>query len=190
MPPRPSSFPRALRVLVPALVVVCAMAAAPNSVRQPRLEDVIAPAGSTAPYLLYADLWQGIDRRVKLDTLVFVLENGARTCQVLDRDSTWVVDYTWIYPHTVFPERWYDPRDLLRTGDSLRVSDDADLQCTFGTLRVAVRARTLAQATSEAYRLWPAVMPTALQGRLKLKVERAKKALAGIKDTEPVFPPR
>src|SRR5262249_44425769 len=73
----------------------------------PRLEDFIAEPGSTAPFMLHADLWQGIDQRARLDTLVFVLQNGARTCQVLDRDSTWAVDYTWVYPHTLLPPRWY-----------------------------------------------------------------------------------
>lgn len=189
---------RVLRVggplaLVLSMVALVHAAPAPRTgftPRDTRLEDVIAAPGTTAPRMLHADLWQGLDQRVKLDTLVFVLENGARTCKVLDRDSTWAVDYTWIYPHTVLPARWYDPRSLIRTGDSLRIADDADLVCTFGTLRTAVRARTLAQATAAAYRAWPTEMPLALRGRLKLKLERALKTLRGEKDTEPTFPPR
>ncbi len=156
--------------------------------RQPRLEDFIAPPGSTQrfqPFMLHADLWVGIDQRAKLDTIVFVLANGARACQVLGRDSTWAVDYTWVYPHRLLPPRWYDARSLIATGDSLRLADDADLDLTFGTLRTAVRAGSLQAAEAEAYRLWPAEMPPALRGRLKLKLERAKKALAGERDTEP-----
>ena len=103
-------------------------------------------------------------------------------------DSTWAVDYTWVYPHTLFPRRWYDARELLRAGDSLTLADDADIKLTFGTLRVGVRARTLAQASAEAYRLWPTEIPPAMRGRLKLKVERAEKALAGKPDTEPADP--
>lgn len=189
---------RVLRVgaplaLVLSMVALVHAAPAPRTgftPRDTRLEDVIAAPGTTAPRMLHADLWQGLDQRVKLDTLVFVLENGARTCKVLDRDSTWAVDYTWIYPHTVLPARWYDPRSLIRTGDSLRIADDADLVCTFGTLRTAVRARTLAQATAAAYQAWPTEMPLALRGRLKLKLERALKTLRGEKETEPTFPPR
>ena len=156
--------------------------------QQPRLEDFIAPPGSTQklqPFMLHADLWLGIDQRVKLDSIVFVLDNGARCAQVLNKDSTWAVDYTWVYPHTLLPPRWYDARSLIKTGDSLKLADDADLQLTFGTLRVGVHAGSLKQATSEAYRLWPTEMPQALRGRLKLKVDRAKKALAGKTDTEP-----
>lgn len=191
-----STVVRSLRLGAACTVLFAAVALAQRTPRagvpprDTRLEDVIAAPGSTAPRMLHADLWQGLDQRVKLDTLVFVLENGARTCRVLDRDSTWAVDYTWIYTHTVFPERWYDPRGLIRTGDSLRIGDDADLVCTFGTLRVAVRARTLAQATAAAYRDWPTEMPLALKGRLKLKLERAKKALRGERETEPTFPPK
>jgi hypothetical protein len=135
--------------------------------------------------MLHADLWLGLDQRVKLDSIVFVLDNGARCAQVLHRDSTWAVDYTWVYPHTLFPPRWYDARSLIQTGDSLKLPDDADLQLTFGTLRVGVHAGSLKQATLEAYRLWPTEMPPALRGRLKLKLDRAKKALAGKTDTEP-----
>jgi len=162
--------------------------APPTPVPQPRLVDFIAPPGSTQkfqPFMLHADLWVGIDQRAKLDTIVFVLDNGARCAQVRNHDSTWVVDYTWVYPHTVFPPRWYDAKSLVKTGDSLKLADDADIRLTFGTMRMAVHAGSLKQATSEAYRLWPAEMPPELRGRLKLKLDRAKKALAGKTDTEP-----
>jgi len=162
--------------------------APPTPVPQPRLVDFIAPPGSTQkfqPFMLHADLWVGIDQRAKLDTIVFVLDNGARCAQVRNHDSTWVVDYTWVYPHTVFPPRWYDAKSLIKTGDSLKLADDADIRLTFGTMRMAVHAGSLKQATSEAYRLWPAEMPPELRGRLKLKLDRAKKALAGKTDTEP-----
>ncbi len=160
-------------------------------VRQPRLEDFIAEPGSSQKFqefMLHADLWLGLDQRAKLDTIVFSLENGARTCQVMSVDSTWAVDYTWVYPHDRFPPRWYDARGLIHTGDSLKLDDAADIRLTFGTLRVGVRGRTLKQATAEAYRLWPHEIPPALRGRLQLKLDRAKKAMAGEKDTEPEFP--
>ena len=150
--------------------------------KPPRLEDWIAEPGTTQkfqPFMLHADQWiGGIDQRVTLDTIVFVLENGARCCQVLNRDSTWAVDYTWVYPHNLLPPRWYDAKALFAVGDSLNLPDDADLQFTFGTLRMGVHAGSLKQATTEAYRLWPTKMPRSLAGRLKLKVERAQKALA------------
>jgi len=147
---------------------------------QPRLEDWIAEPGSTQkfqPFMLHADQWIGLDQRVKLDTIVFVLENGARCCQVLSKDSTWAVDYTWVYPHNLLPPRWYDARSLLAVGDSLHLPDDADLKFTFGTLRTGVHAGSLKEATAEAYRNWPTRMPVSFAGRLKLKVDRAKKAL-------------
>src|SRR5215831_13343331 len=79
--------------LVTLLGAVAALAAAPpQELPQPRLEDFIAEPGSTQhfqPFMLHADLWLGIDQRSKLDTIVFVLENGARCAQVLNRDSTW-----------------------------------------------------------------------------------------------------
>lgn len=182
--------PRSVRVLAPlcflAVSVIASFAGEP--VKQPQLEDFIAEPGSTTnlkPFMLHADLWLGLDRREKLDSLVFVLDNGARACKVLNRDSLWAVDYTWVYPHSQLPPRWYDARSLIHTGDSLKLADDADLQLTFGTLRVGVHARTAAQAEAEAYRLWPHEVPPALAGRLRVKLERAKKALAGLKDTEP-----
>ena len=148
--------------------------------KQPRLEDWIAEPGSTQKFqefMLHADQWIGIDQRAKLDTIVFVLENGARCCQVMNKDSTWAVDYTWVYPHNLLPPRWYDAKALFAVGDSLKLPDDADLKFTFGTLRMGVHAGSLQQATSEAYRLWPREMPVSLGGRLRLKVERAQKAL-------------
>jgi hypothetical protein len=180
------------------LAVIAPAAPAPSAttpsepVPQPRLQDFIAPPGSAQklqPFMLHADLWVGIDQRAKLDSLVFALDNGARTCQVMNRDSTWVVDYTWVYPHNLMPPRWYDARGLIRTGDSLKIADDADIQFTFGTLRMAVRATSLKTAEAEALRRWPKEMPSELRGRLRLKVERAKKALAGEPNTEPTPPP-
>jgi hypothetical protein len=160
--------------------VSAAPARAPEPVKQPRLEDWIAEPGSSQkfqPFMLHADQWFGIDQRAKLDTIVFVLENGGRICQVLNRDSTWAVDYTWVYPHNLLPPRWYDAKALVQAGDSLKLADDADLKLTFGTMRMALRAGSLQHATAEAYRKWPAQMPVSLAGRLKLKLERAKKAL-------------
>ena len=184
---RPRTFGLSLAAALPLCIGLIAATPAPR-VSQPRLEDFIAEPGSTQrfqPFMLHADYWQGLDRRARLDTIVFVLENGARCAQVMDRDSTWAVDYTWVYPHNLLPPRWYDARSLVRTGDSLKLRDDADIQLTFGTLRMGVHAASLKQATAEAYRLWPAEMPSALRGRLRLKVERAKKAIAGKSDTEP-----
>ena len=196
MIPSPRRHRPTLVVLVLAGLALAAVApAAPPAgapERQPRLEDFIAEPGTSQrlqPFMLHADLWQDLDQRVTLDTIVFALENGARACRVLARDSLWAVDYTWVYPHDRFPPRWYDARDLIRTGDSLRLDDAADIRLTFGTLRTGVRAANLAQATTEAYRRWPHVMPTTLRGRLQLKLDRARKALAGHKDTEPAEPP-
>ena len=177
-----------LVALAAGVGVALAAAPPPNAQPQPRLEDFIAEPGSSQhfqPFMLHADLWLGIDQRAKLDSIVFVLENGARCAKVLNKDSTWAVDYTWVYPHSLLPPRWYDARSLIHTGDSLKLPDDADLKLTFGTMRIGVHANTLGEATAEAYRLWPTEMPPALRGRLKLKLDRAKKALAGKTDTEP-----
>jgi hypothetical protein len=184
---------RTVHLLLALLVVVGlgsirAVADTAPSAKQPRLEDFIAEPGTSQkfqPFMLHADYWLGLDQRVKLDTIVFALENGARCAQVMNLDSTWAVDYTWLYPHSLFPPRWYDAKSLLHTGDSLKLPDDAGMKFTFGTMRIGVHAGSLGQATSEAYRHWPTVMPPALQGRLKLKLERARKALAGKSDTEP-----
>jgi len=180
---------RALAAKPPtSLAATPASAGTASAVPQPRLEDFIAPPGTSQkfqPFMLHADLWVGLDQRSKLDSIVFVLDNGARCAQVMNKDSTWAVDYSWVYPHSSFPPRWYDAKSLIQTGDSLKLPDDADLQLTFGTMRVGVHAGSLKQATSEAYRLWPTTMPPALQGRLKLKLDRAKKAIAGKPDSEP-----
>jgi hypothetical protein len=195
-----NAFARAARVpaaaaLLAAMFALAALASstpatppAPAPVPQPQLQDFIAEPGSSQkfqPFMLHADLWVGLDQRAKLDTIVFILDNGARCAQVMHKDSTWAVDYSWVYPHSSFPPRWYDAKSLIQTGDSLKLPDDADLQLTFGTMRVGVHAGSLKQATSEAYRLWPTTMPPALQGRLKLKLDRAKKAIAGKPDSEP-----
>lgn len=151
--------------------------------RQPRLEDFIAPPGSKQtfkPFMLHADWWSGLDRRVKLDSTVYSLENGARCCRVLSADSLWAVDYTWIYPHDRLPPRWYDARDLLRVGDSLGIPENAIIRFTFGTYRTGVRAGSYEQARAEALRHWPATMPAPLAGRLRLKIERAVKAMSGL----------
>ena len=180
------SVPLLLAILIALGLRAPRAAESPASVPQPRLVDFIAEPGSTQklqPFMLHADWWRDLDQRVKLDSIVFVLENGARCAQVLNRDSTWAVDYTWVYPHTYFPPRWYDAKSLIHTGDSLKLPDDADLKFTFGTMRIAVHAGSLGQATSEAYRQWPVTMPRELAGRLKLKVDRAKRALAGKTDT-------
>src|SRR5262245_39421969 len=173
MTPRRNAAP--LLVTLACLGVLGAAAPAPSpsgtsaasgQVKPPRLEDFIAPPGSTQkfqPFMLHADLWLGLDQRAKLDSLVFVLDNGARACQVMNRDSTWAVDYTWVYPHNLFPSRWYDARGLIRTGDSLKLADDADIHFTFGTLRTAVRATSLKTAEAEAYRRWPREMPPELK---------------------------
>ena len=192
IPTLPMIRHRSAVLVIATLAFLGALGAAPAPpAKQPRLEDFIAPPGSTQkfqPFMLHADYWVGLDQRVKLDSIVFVLDNGARCAQVMDRDSTWAVDYTWVYPHTLFPPRWYDARSLIQTGDSLKLADAADLQLTFGTMRVGVHAGSLKDATSEAYRRWPTEMPQALRGRLKLKLDRAKKALAGKTDTEPTDP--
>lgn len=163
-------------------------ASKPPPVRQPRLEDWIAEPGTQQklqPFMLQADLWLNLDQRAKLDSIVFTLDNGARCCQVLNRDSTWAVDYTWVYPHSLLPPRWYDAKALFQAGDSLQLPEDADLRLTFGTLRLGVRAKTLQQATAEAYRRWPPEMPSELRGRLKLKLERARKALDAEHSSKP-----
>ena len=194
IPTLPMIRHRSAVLVIATLAFLGALGAAPAPPppgKQPRLEDFIAPPGSTQrfqPFMLHADYWVGLDQRVKLDSIVFVLDNGARCAQVMDRDSTWAVDYTWVYPHTLFPPRWYDARSLIQTGDSLKLADAADLQLTFGTMRVGVHAGSLKDATTEAYRRWPTEMPQALRGRLKLKLDRAKKALAGKTDTEPTDP--
>lgn len=186
---------RAAAGMLAVLAAALLMAAAPKApkapqapskpaaqVRQPQLEDFIAPPGTQQafqPFMLHADLWVGLDRRLKLDSTVYALENGARCCRVLGADSLWAVDYTWIYPHSVFPPKWYDARELLQVGDSIRVPNDAVIQFTFGTCRLGVRAASYEGAHAEALRLWPPVMPKRLAGRLRLKLDRARAALKG-----------
>ena len=178
-----------MKAVVAAFVTAALLAGASLvAAEEPNLVDYIAPPGtkqSLKPFMLHADLWVGIDQRAKLDSTVYALERGARCCRVLNADSLWAVDYTWVYPHDVLPRRWYEPAELLRVGDSLRVADDAEIRMTFGTCRIGVRAKSYEQAQLEATRLRPAEMPPRLVGRLKLKLDRAKKALAGQTDTEP-----
>lgn len=184
MPPRipPSGF-RGLRVLVllAGLGVVVPGTLARSDPSGPDLRDVTAPPGTRQVYrpsMLNADLVTGYDRRAPLDTVVYALGNGARCRRVLGLDSVWVVDYTWVYPLRGMPPRWYDAEDLLRVGDSLGLGDSLNVVFTFGTYRVGVRAGSFEQASAEAKRLRPDIMPRALAGRLRLKLERAREALA------------
>jgi len=144
------------------------------------LQDFIAPPGTRQiykPSMLHADYTTGYDRRMPLDSVVYALDNGARCCRVMGKDSLWVVDYTWVYPHQGLPKRWYDAEDLMRVGDSLGLGDSAPVVLTFGTYRTAIHARSFEQVRSEAKRLRPRQMPPELSGRLRLKLERAQKAL-------------
>ena len=159
--------------------VLCGASAGPVSDGH-NLQDFIAPPGTRTiykPSMLHADYITGYDRRAPLDSVVYALDNGARCCRVMGFDSLWVVDYTWVYPHQGLPKRWYDAEDLLRVGDSLKVSDSTPVVFTFGTYRIAVHAGSLGQVRSEAKRLRPAVMPPELVGRLRLKLDRAQQAL-------------
>ena len=182
MTARPSAHASvAARVtLALACLAAVALGTAGTVLPDPRLEDFIAPPGTRQtlkPFMLHADLVTGYDRRAPLDTVVHVLENGSRCCRVLGLDSTWVVDYTWVYPHKGMPSRWYDAKDLLRVGDSLGLGEDSEIVLTFGTYRVGIRAGSLEQARSEAKRMRPKAMPPALAGRLRLKLERAQEAM-------------
>src|SRR5262245_33314735 len=172
------SFPSKIRAAgalgMLVLGVLAALRALAGTDPEYNLQDYIAPPGtrqSFKPAMLHADYTTGYDRRAPLDTVVFALENGARCCRVLGLDSTWVVDYTWVYPHEGMPKRWYDAEDLMRVGDSLGLGDDSEVVLTFGTYRRGVRAGSFEQARAEAKRLRPKVMPKALAGRLKLKLE-------------------
>lgn len=184
MPPHiPSSGFRGLRVLV---LLACLVGLVPGTLARsgpsgPDLRDITAPPGTrqvSRPSMASADLVTGYDRRAPLDTVVYALENGARCRRVLGLDSVWAVDYTWVYPHRGMPPRWYDAEDLLRVGDSLGLGDSSNVVFTFGTYRVGVRAESFEQARAEAKRLRPHSMPRALAGRLRLKLERAREALA------------
>jgi hypothetical protein len=179
----PPQKARAARVLIPLAFLAAALLIGRAGSEPPEhnLQDFIAPPGTrtiTKPSMLHADLITGYDRRFPLDSVVYALENGSRTCRVLGLDSTWVVDYTWVYPHRGMPKRWYDAEDLLRVGDSLGLSDTSNVVFTFGTYRIGVHAGSFEQARSEAKRLRPKTMSTALAGRLRLKLERAEEALA------------
>jgi len=179
MPPQKARPAHVLWLLaMPALVALSARAGGDSP--DFNLQDYIAPPGTRQtmkPSMLHADLSTGYDRRAPLDTVVYVLENGSRCCRVIGPESTWVVDYTWVYPHRGMPKRWYDAEDLIRVGDSLRLGDDTEVVLTFGTYRVGVHAGSYEQARSEAKRLRPKAMPTALAGRLRLKLDRAQQAL-------------
>ena len=144
------------------------------------LAELLAPPGTRqvgVATMLHPDLTVGYDRRAPLDSVVHTLENGARCRRVLGRDSAWVADFTWVYPHRGLPARWYDVNDLLRVGDSLGLGDTSDIVLTFGTLRLGVRAGDLDQARTEVEHLRPSAMPRALVGRLRLKLERARERL-------------
>ena len=183
MPPRvPPQRSRPARLLAPLafLAVLLLSARAGSAPPDHNLEDFIAPPGTrqiVKPSMLHADLVRGYDRRAPLDSVVYALENGARCCRVIGLDSVWVVDYTWVYPHQGMPKRWYDAEDLLRVGDSLGLGDSSEIVLTFGTYRIGVHAGSFEQARAEAKRLRPQVMPRALAGRLRLKLERAQEAL-------------
>jgi hypothetical protein len=168
-----------LGTLACAAVVLCSAQAAPVSDGH-NLQDFIAPPGTRQiykPEMLHADYVTGYDRRAKLDSVVYALDNGARCCRVIGFDSLWVVDYSWVYPHQGLPKRWYDAEDLLRVGDSLRIDDSTPVVLTFGTYRIGVHAGSFEQVRTEAKRLRPRTMPPELVGRLRLKLERAQKAL-------------
>lgn len=169
-----------LGLLACLAAVLCGAKAAPVSDGH-NLEDFIAPPGTRQiykPSMLHADYATGYDRRARLDSVVYALDNGARCCRVLGFNNLWVVDYTWVYPHQGLPRRWYDAEDLVRVGDSLGIDDSSPVVLTFGTYRIGVHAGSFEQVRAEAKRLRPRVMPPPLVGRLRLKLERAQQALA------------
>jgi hypothetical protein len=168
-----------LSALAGLAALLCGAAAGPVSDGH-NFQDFIAPPGTKQiykPSMLHADFTTGYDRRVPLDSVVYALDNGARCCRLMGRDSMWVVDYTWVYPHQGLPKRWYDAEDLLRVGDSLGMGDNSPVVLTFGTYRIGVNAGSFEQVRSEAKRLRPKAMPPELSGRLRLKLERAQQAL-------------
>lgn len=184
---------RPLKRLLPATAALAMLVAAcASSVQAERgIGDLMTPAGTRQiirPELNRPDLWMGLDRRMPLDSVVYALDNGARTCRVLGVDSLWAVDYAWVYPHTGLPSRWYDAAALFHVGDSLALSETTRVVVTFGTCRIGVHAGSYEQARSEAERLRPPVMPRALEGRLKLKLERARNVLLGKPDVIPGDP--
>jgi hypothetical protein len=179
--PRKSKAIAMLVTLAGLALVLCGAQSDPVSDGH-NLQDFIAPPGTRRiykPSMLHADLVVGYDRRARLDSVVYALDNGSRCCRVLGFDSLWVVDYTWVYAHQGLPRRWYDAEDLLRVGDSLGIGDSSPIVLTFGTYRTGVHAGSLEQVRSEAKRLRPPTMPPALAGRLRLKLERAEGALHG-----------
>ncbi|MEO5989820.1 MAG: hypothetical protein ABIU54_14780 [Candidatus Eisenbacteria bacterium] len=181
---------RPLRLLLPFAGMLLAMLAANASSGEDDrgLDDLLARPGTrkvVRPSLMRADLWMGLDRRMQLDSVVYALANGARTCRVLGVDSLWAVDYTWVYPHTGLPSRWYNADELFHVGDSLALSEATKVVVTFGTCRIGVRAHNFQEARREAERLRPPVMPARLVGRLKLKLERAHNVLIGKPDHVP-----
>lgn len=181
---------RPLRLLIPVagIFVGLIVSNAASGEAQRGLADLMVRPGTrqiVKPSLMRTDLWLGLDRRVQLDSVVYALANGARTCRVLGVDNLWAVDYTWVYPHTGLPSRWYDAEELFRVGDSLALSETTKVVVTFGTCRIGVKARSFETARREAERLRPPVMPKRLAGRLKLKLERAHNVLIGKADVVP-----
>lgn len=175
---------RPFRVLLPALGLVAVALACRGASAEPErgIADLLVEPGTRRviqPALMHADFWWNLDRRVQLDSVVYALDNGARCCRVLGRDSLWAVDYSWVYPHSGLPSRWYDAEDLFRVGDSLALSETTKVVITFGTCRTAVKAHDFASARREAERLRPRTMPPGMSGRLKFKLDQARQALAG-----------
>ncbi len=190
---QPSATTRPVQRLLPVAAALAMLTAAcASSVQAERgIGDLMTPAGTRQvirPELDRPDLWMGLDRRMPLDSVVYSLENGARTRRVLSVDSLWAVDYAWVYPHSGLPSRWYDAGSLFRVGDSLALSETTKVVVTFGTCRIGVHAGSYEQARSEAERLRPPVMPRALEGRLKLKLEKARNVLLGKPDVIPGDP--
>ncbi len=179
----PGRLRRRLALLPLAALIFGCIGAAPAADPAARgLERLLAAPGSRFrddAAALKPDYFLDFDRRLPLDTVVHVLEHGARCRRVLVGDSLWAVDYTWVYPHRGLPGRWYDVDDLIRVGDSLGLGDDADVVVTFGTLRTGVRAGSLERARLAAGRARPRTLPEPFLGRLKLKLERARKSLSG-----------
>lgn len=176
---------RPLLLVAGFLAVMSATRASSDAGEERGLADLLTAPGTRQvlkPSMMRADVWLGLDRRVRLDSVVYALRNGARTCRVLGNDSLWAVDYTWVYTHTGLPSRWYDAEDLIRVGDSLALSETTKVVVTFGTCRIGVRARNFNQAQLEAERQRPAVMPARLAGRMNWKLKRARNALAGKPD--------
>lgn len=175
---------RRFRPLIPIAGLLAAMVAGRAASEEPTLgiADLLVEPGTRqvmTAAMMRTDLWMGLDRRLPLDSVVYALNNGARTFRVLRGDSLWAVDYTWVYPHSALPPRWYDARELIRVGDSLALSESTNVVVTFGTCRIGVRAHNFEEAKLEAERLRPPGMPPALAGRLNWKLDQARKVLSG-----------